>query len=170
MSPAPVRFCARVASPLGTLLLLSDGKALTGLHMEGARFMPPSTEEWVPDPEPFTEPVRQLAAFWGGELEGFELPLRPRGTPFQLRIWERLREIPFGETITYGELARRVGTPQGARAAGGATGRNPIAVIIPCHRVVGSDGSLTGFGGGMERKKWLLAMERESRSRRSGRG
>ncbi len=149
----------RVPSPIGSLLLVSDGEALTGLHMEGSRDVPASLEGWVPDPAPFAEVGRQLAAYFGGELERFDLMLRPQGTPFQRRVWDQLLTIPTGETVTYRELAHRVGSPKGARAAGAATGRNPIAVVIPCHRVVGSNGALVGFGGGLPRKRYLLELE-----------
>lgn len=103
---------------------------------------------------------RQLDEYFAGRRRTFDLPLRPTGTPFQLRAWEVLRGIPYGTTITYGEQARRLGSPSAVRAIGGANGRNPIGIIVPCHRVVGADGSLTGFAGGVERKRWLLEHER----------
>ncbi len=101
----------------------------------------------------------QLGANFAGALTGFTVPLLPRGTPFQLRVWEGLRRLRFGETVSYAELARRIGAPDAVRAVGAANGRNPLPIIVPCHRVIGSDGSLTGFGGGIERKRWLLAHE-----------
>jgi methylated-DNA-[protein]-cysteine S-methyltransferase len=104
--------------------------------------------------------MRQLRAYFAGELETFDLPLAPEGTPFQLEVWRRLCEIPYGETISYGELARRLGNPNASRAVGLANGANPIPIVIPCHRVIGSDGKLTGYGGGLPIKEKLLALER----------
>jgi methylated-DNA-[protein]-cysteine S-methyltransferase len=145
----------RVPSPIGELLLTSDGTALTGLHM-----LPhPSTDGLQPDEGQLDEAAEQLRAYFAAERHDFDLPLAFEGTPFQQRVWKALREIPFGTTISYGELARRVGQPTAARAVGAANGRNPIAVIVPCHRVIGADGTLTGFGGGLDRKRWLLHHE-----------
>ena len=106
------------------------------------------------------ETIRQLRAYFAGELENFDLPLAPQGTPFQLSVWNRLCEIPYGETISYGELARRLGNPNASRAVGLANGSNPIPIVIPCHRVIGSNGKLTGYGGGLPIKEKLLALER----------
>lgn len=106
------------------------------------------------------EPIRQLRAYFAGELRCFDLPLAPEGTPFQQRVWHELLRIPYGETISYGELARRIGNPNGSRAVGLANGSNPISIVIPCHRVIGSNGKLTGYGGGLKAKEWLLALER----------
>jgi methylated-DNA-[protein]-cysteine S-methyltransferase len=111
------------------------------------------------DPPAFAEAEAQLRSYFAGERTTFDLPLAPRGTPFQLRVWEALREIPYGETATYGELAAAVGKPSAVRAVGAANGSNPIAVIVPCHRVIGADGTLTGYGGGLERKRILLDLE-----------
>jgi methylated-DNA-[protein]-cysteine S-methyltransferase len=113
------------------------------------------------NPTPLAETVRQLRAYFAGELREFDLPLAPAGTPFQLRVWRELRNIPYGQTISYGELARRVGSPKGSRAVGLANGANPISIVVPCHRVIGSSGKLTGYGGGLENKARLLALERE---------
>jgi methylated-DNA-[protein]-cysteine S-methyltransferase len=104
-------------------------------------------------------PRARLQAYFAGELRDFELPLAAAGTPFQQSVWRALCDIPYGETISYGELARRIGQPKAARAVGLANGQNPIAIVVPCHRVIGADGSLTGYGGGLERKRWLLAHE-----------
>ena len=145
-------------SPVGPLLLVSDGEALIGLHFAGSESSDP-----VPnarrDPARFIAVREQLADYFAGRLQVFDLPLSAPGTPFQKRVWHELRRIPFGETISYGELARRIGQPGASRAVGRANGQNPVAVIVPCHRVIGSNGSLTGFGGGMERKRWLLEHE-----------
>jgi methylated-DNA-[protein]-cysteine S-methyltransferase len=148
-----------VPSPIGDLLLTSDGEALTGLHMdtaEGFEIDP----EWQEDATVFTDAAKQLAGYFAGELKTFELPLALAGTPFQKRVWAELRRIPFGETISYLELARRVGNPKASRAVGSANGQNPVAVIVPCHRVIARDGTLGGFGGGLDRKEWLLNHEK----------
>jgi methylated-DNA-[protein]-cysteine S-methyltransferase len=108
---------------------------------------------------PLREAVRQLAEYFAGDRRKFDLPLRLEGTDFQRRVWQVLTEIPYGETWSYGQLAQRIGNPKGCRAVGLANGRNPISILVPCHRVIGADGSLTGYGGGVERKRWLLAHE-----------
>lgn len=115
--------------------------------------------EWQESATPFREAIRQLKAYFDGRLQDFDLPLKPQGTEFQLKVWQALRTIPYGQTWSYGELARHIRKPAAFRAVGAANGQNPIAVIIPCHRVIGSDGSLTGFGGGLPIKRQLLALE-----------
>src|SRR5205085_10571542 len=114
----------------------------------------------APDDPPFAAAIAQLRAYFRGESTAFDVPLELRGTPFQRRVWASLCTIPYGETVTYGALAQRLGTPSAARAVGLANGRNPVGIIVPCHRVVGSDGSLTGYGGGLDRKRRLLEFER----------
>jgi methylated-DNA-[protein]-cysteine S-methyltransferase len=141
------------------LLLVSDLLGLRAVRFENSKRGTPLEPDWKPDAAPFTEVVRQLRAYFNGELQAFDLPLRPEGTEFQLRVWRTLRAIPYGETISYGQLALRMGNPKAARAVGLANGRNPIPIIIPCHRVIGSDGNLTGFGGGLPVKKKLLVLE-----------
>lgn len=116
--------------------------------------------EWIEDPSALADAVRQLKAYFAGELENFDLSLAPQGTPFQRRVWIELQKIPYGKTISYGELARRIGNPKASRAVGLANGSNPISIVIPCHRVIGSDGKLTGYGGGLPIKEKLLARER----------
>ena len=143
------------ATPIGPLTLHARDGALTGVWMEDD----PELAERRDDSPPLGEARRQLEAYFAGELREFDLPLAPSGSAFQLRVWEELRAIPYGETISYGELARRVGDPSAARAVGLANGRNPLPVIVPCHRVIGADGSLTGFGGGLDRKRRLLELE-----------
>ena len=150
-----MHFFDTIDSPIGDLLLTSDGSALTRLHMEPFEVAP----EWIRDPAPLAEAAAQLKAYFDGDLEDFDLPLAPSGTEFQLRVWSALREIPYGETASYGELAAAVGRPGASRAVGAANGRNPIAVIVPCHRVIGANGTLTGYGGGLERKRILLELE-----------
>jgi methylated-DNA-[protein]-cysteine S-methyltransferase len=149
----------RMDSPIGELLLVGDGRALHGLHMQEGRTAASVHPEWRPADEPFAGVRRQLSEYFDGERDEFDVPLAMTGTPFQRRVWQALQRIPYGETTTYGELARRLGRPSASRAVGLANGRNPIAVIVPCHRVIGSDGSLTGYGGGVERKRLLLELE-----------
>jgi methylated-DNA-[protein]-cysteine S-methyltransferase len=144
-------------SPIGDLLLLGGDEALCGLYMEPHE----PARAWRHEPPAFTETIRQLDEYFAGERTEFELSLAPAGTPFQRRVWALLREIPFGETTTYGALAARLGRPDAARAVGLANGRNPISIVVPCHRVIGSGGALVGYGGGLDRKRALLAHEAE---------
>ncbi|WBB62128.1 methylated-DNA--[protein]-cysteine S-methyltransferase [Streptomyces sp. WMMC500] len=152
-----------VDSPVGPLTLVAEDDDLAGLYMTDQRHRPAEETFGTPaDPAdaPFAAANVQLTAYFAGERTDFDLPLRLAGTPFQQRVWEQLRQIPYGQTISYGELAERVGNPAASRAVGMANGRNPVGIIVPCHRVVGADGSLTGYGGGIDRKKQLLALER----------
>jgi methylated-DNA-[protein]-cysteine S-methyltransferase len=143
--------CTTIASPLGDLFLVGDGSALTSLSMRTG----PSG-----DPEPFAEVIRQLDAYFAGELTRFDLPVADHGTDFQRRVWRALDEIPYGTTTTYGALAQRLGLPRDRiQALGAAIGANPLLVIRPCHRVIGADGSMRGYAGGVERKVQLLAHE-----------
>lgn len=157
--PRTSLLCTDLSSPIGTLRLLGDGTGITGLLMECSRHAPNGVQEARRSDTAFVEARRQLEAYFAGELHEFDLRLAPGGTPFQQRVWSLLREIPYGRTTTYGALARRLGDPKAVRAVGLANGRNPISILIPCHRVVGADGSLTGYGGGVERKRWLLGHE-----------
>ena len=149
-----------IESPIGRLLLTSDGTALTGLYMEPSR-KAQSTDGCTEDAAaaPLSAAIRQLTEYFAGSRREFELPLRMQGTAFQQRVWRQLTEIPYGATWSYGELARRIDNPTASRAVGLANGRNPISILVPCHRVIGADGSLTGYGGGLDRKRWLLAHE-----------
>jgi methylated-DNA-[protein]-cysteine S-methyltransferase len=155
-----VSFCS-IDSPIGRLTLTSDGTSLTGLYMANPAKPPPRTADWVMDPTvaPLPEAVRQLREYFAGERQKFDLPLHMHGTDFQRRVWQQLTSIPFGETWSYAQLARQLDNPSACRAVGLANGKNPIAIIVPCHRVIGADGSLTGFGGGLPRKEWLLSHE-----------
>ncbi|OKJ62318.1 cysteine methyltransferase [Streptomyces sp. CB02009] len=148
-----------VDSPYDPLTLVAVDGVLSRVHMTGQRHRPPEETFGEPDPRPFGEAIRQLDAYFAGELTAFELPLNLIGTPFQLRVWEGLLRIPYGETRTYGELAEELGNPGASRAVGLANGKNPVSIIVPCHRVVGASGSLTGYGGGLDRKQRLLAFE-----------
>ena len=154
-----------VDSPVGTLTLIAADGRLTGLYMDRQRHRPPVETFGEPDPTPFTEVVRQLEEYFAGHRTEFDLPITLTGTPFQRTVWAALREIPYGETASYGRLAERIGRRGGARAVGLANGRNPIGIIVPCHRVVGTTGDLTGYGGGLERKRHLLSFERHSPAR-----
>jgi len=147
-----------VASPIGTLTLAGRGGRLTNLAMEG-QARPPGREGWERDADAFEGVVAQLDAYFAGERTDFDVELRPEGTDFERQVWGALAEIPFGEIRTYGEVAAAVGRPRAARAVGAANARNPIAVIVPCHRVVAAGGGLGGYGGGVSRKRWLLDLE-----------
>lgn len=153
-----------VPSPLGDLLLIGDEFRLSGLYMSTAHWGKAVGDDWIQDKSPFQDAVRQLDAYFAGDLKSFDLPLDLRGTPFQLKVWQALQEIPYGQTISYGELARRVGNPKASRAVGLANGKNPVSIIVPCHRVIGASGSLTGYGGGIERKRWLLDLEERTQN------
>jgi methylated-DNA-[protein]-cysteine S-methyltransferase len=148
-----------VPSPLGELLLISDGVALRGLGMQRGPRPTRVDATWVQSDSPFSAVKAQLNQYFAGERTAFDLPVVLHGTPFQLRVWAALQEIPYGTTVSYGELARRIGRPLGSRAVGLANGRNPVSIIVPCHRVIGADGSLTGYGGGLDRKRLLLDLE-----------
>jgi methylated-DNA-[protein]-cysteine S-methyltransferase len=152
---------AELNSPLGKLTLESDGEALTRIRLPEEKWEADSKTERIRKPELFAEAAAQLGAFFKGELSKFDLKLNPRGTDFQKMVWGLLCEIPRGQTITYGELAQRAGNPKASRAVGAANGKNPLPIIIPCHRVIGSNGKLTGYAGGVEAKKTLLDLEGE---------
>ncbi len=149
-----------VDSPVGPLTLVAVDGALAGLYMNLQRHRPLEETFGAPDPTPFTEVIRQLEEYFATRRTAFDLPLMFAGTPFQRRVWAALREIPYGQTVSYGQLAERIGSPGSARAVGLANGRNPIGIIVPCHRVVGARGDLTGYGGGVDRKRYLLELER----------
>jgi methylated-DNA-[protein]-cysteine S-methyltransferase len=149
-----------IDSPVGPLTLTAVDGRLTGLSMDGQQHREPIPAEWPRDRAPFREVIDQLAAYFAGDLRTFELPLHLDGTDFQRSVWAQLRGIPYAETISYGELAARIGNTNASRAVGLANGRNPVGIIVPCHRVIGADGSMTGYGGGVERKMWLLEHER----------
>ena len=142
--------------------------ALAGLYLDAQRYRPGAAAFGAPgDPArpPFAAAARQLGAYFAGELTRFDLELKPDGTPFQRMVWTALRAIPYGQTVTYGELAARLGAPGSSRAVGLANGKNPISIVVPCHRVIGADGSLTGYGGGLPRKRFLLDLERGATGR-----
>jgi methylated-DNA-[protein]-cysteine S-methyltransferase len=146
-------------SPIGTTLLATDERGLRLISFAEGRRPERPESNWLKDPAPFKEVIRQLRAYFAGELKNFDLRLSLIGTDFQLRVWKMLQTIPYGETTSYGRLACRLGSPNAARAVGLANGSNPIPIIVPCHRVIGSNGSLVGYGGGLPNKKALLALE-----------
>jgi methylated-DNA-[protein]-cysteine S-methyltransferase len=154
---------AVISSPIGDLTIVAEGGAITHLLMDAAKYRPADADvfgEYAGKvEEPFASAARQLDAYFAGELRAFDLPLAPRGDEFHHQVWTLLRDIPYGETRTYGDLARALGDRNLAQAVGTANGRNPIAVVVPCHRVIGADGSLVGYAGGLERKRFLLALE-----------
>jgi methylated-DNA-[protein]-cysteine S-methyltransferase len=160
LTSARTRVHTTVSSPVGTLHLVASDGVLSGLYLEAQRHRPDETSFGPRDDGPFDEVVGQLEAYFAGERTDFDLPLHLEGTDFQRRVWAALREVPYGTTWSYGQLAAHVGSPGASRAVGLANGRNPIAIIVPCHRVVGADGRLTGYGGGLERKQALLDLER----------
>jgi methylated-DNA-[protein]-cysteine S-methyltransferase len=151
-----------VDCPLGRMFVQGDGQFVTGLFMPQHKGWRGPDASWQESHAPFTVVREQLAEYFAGERQQFDVPLKLAGTPFQQRVWQELVRIPFGTTITYGELARRVGKPSASRAVGHANSRNPISIIVPCHRVIGANGKLTGYGGGVDKKQWLLAWERSA--------
>jgi methylated-DNA-[protein]-cysteine S-methyltransferase len=166
--PASTPVACHVASPLGELILLSDdtGKRLAGLWVIGEKHAPPSRAAWRRDDAALPQARRQLAEYFSGKRTAFDLPLAAEGTPFQLQAWQALRAISYGTTITYGQQAAAIGKPTAYRAIGLANGRNPLAIIVPCHRVIGANGALTGYGGGLAAKRWLLDHEAHARRRK----
>jgi len=151
--------CRTIDSPIGPLVLAGPGRALTNLRMIDHTYEPSRTD-WVPDGRAFPDAVDQLDAYFAGERRDFDLELSLVGSEFQRRVWQALLTIPYGETRSYGQIADQIGASGAARAVGLANGRNPIAIIVPCHRVIGANGSLTGYGGGLDRKRSLLELEK----------
>ncbi len=148
-----------IGSPLGELLLLGDGGALRGLYLRQGSKAVAVSPDWRREPEVFLEAGAQLSEYFAGRRTSFDLPLDLVGSPFQLRVWRQLLEVGYGETTSYGELARRIGRPAAARAVGAANGSNPISIVVPCHRLIGARGALTGYSGGVAKKRSLLELE-----------
>ena len=164
LSSGAVQTCGtRMSTPIGTLLLLADETGLKGILLGDSEESPRAESSQDPMEELLREAVLQLNSYFDGKLKHFSLPLAPEGTAFQLDVWRTLSEIPYGSTITYAELAASLGRPGAARAVGSANGRNPLPIIVPCHRVIGKDGNLTGYGGGLQIKEFLLHLERTAR-------
>lgn len=154
---------AYIDTPIGTLLIAGDDAAVHRITFPQRGHAAKPEPEWQQSQRgPVGEAIRQLREYFTGKRAEFDLPLAPTGTAFQLSVWRRLQEIPYGETISYGELARRVGNPKASRAVGSANGANPLPIVIPCHRVIAGDGTLGGFGGGLPTKQTLLALELRS--------
>jgi methylated-DNA-[protein]-cysteine S-methyltransferase len=151
---------AIVPTPIGDLVAWGDDHALLGLEFADSHRATGVEASWQRDDSAFGQVSEQLRAYFAGALTRFDLTLETGGTPFQRRVWDALQAIPYGTTSTYGALAAKIGEPRAVRAVGAANGRNPISIIVPCHRLVGADGSLTGYGGGLDRKRWLLEHER----------
>ena len=150
----------RLPTRLGDLLVTDHGRGLSGLYFPDHRRGPQVAASWLADPTPFRDLASLLDTYLRGEDVSFDVALDLRGTTFQLEVWEVLRRVPVGTTVSYGELAAAVGRPSAARAVAAAVARNPVSIVVPCHRVIGADGSLTGYAGGLERKRTLLSMER----------
>jgi methylated-DNA-[protein]-cysteine S-methyltransferase len=148
-----------LSTPIGKLLLAADAKGLREVWFETGKHKKEPDPQWQRNAAKVAFAAKQLNEYFAGERQHFDLPLHPIGTPFQVSVWNALAKIPYGATISYGEMARRIGQPQAVRAVGAANGRNPIPIVLPCHRVIGADGSLTGFGGGLPTKRFLLALE-----------
>lgn len=146
-------------APIGQLLLAGDGERLSLLGFPRGKMQRQHEAGWKQNPAPFHKVAQQLDEYFAGERVAFDVPLQPVGTEFQKNVWKALTKIPYGETWSYGQLARYIGKPKASRAVGAANGLNPIPIIIPCHRVIGSNGKLTGFGGGLETKEFLLSLE-----------
>jgi len=157
-----MKYCY-LETPIGKLLLAGDEGGIRFISFPRGKGKISPGPKWKEDRPFFKEAVRQLKAYFNGALKSFSLPLAPQGTPFQLAVWRALREIPYGETASYGEVAGRIGRPKASRAVGAANGANPLPIVIPCHRVIGSDGGLTGFGGGLDIKQALLDLEKRYR-------
>ena len=151
--------CAYIDSPIGVLLVTRDEGGVTGLDLPKARYPRRIRDDWERDDAAFDDVRAQLGEYFAGTRQQFDLPLHARGNAFQHAVWQALTEIPYGETTSYGKVAASIGHPDGARAVGTANGQNPIPIIVPCHRVIGADGSLTGYGGGLPAKRWLLDHE-----------
>ena len=149
----------RMPSPVGDLLLAGDERELWAVWIDGQRWAPTIADEWRESPQPFADARRQLEEYFARERAAFDLPLRMRGTPFQVEVWAALHRIPFGETRTYGELAAQLGRPTAARAVGAANGRNPFCIVVPCHRLIGAGGGLVDYAAGLDVKRWLLEHE-----------
>ena len=149
-------------SPIGRMLLVGANGVLEELHFPNSTQQLQIPAEWLETEDSFQEMLQQLRQYFAGKRRQFDLPISPQGTPFQEQVWQELCKIPYGETASYGMIAQRIGKPKACRAVGMANSKNPIPIIIPCHRIIGKDGSLTGFGGGLPVKKQLLELERQS--------
>ncbi len=159
-----VTYYTWIESPLGPLLLVGDGHKLIGLYLKGQKHFPTPTDSWQASAQaiPFVQTQTQLSEYFAHQRQRFDLPTCAQGTDFQKQVWQLLPQIPFGKTVAYGSLAEKIGQPGAARAIGSANGRNPLSIIVPCHRVIAANGQLTGYAGGVDRKQWLLAHEQKA--------
>lgn len=164
----PPTYFSFIDSPLGPLFVQGDGQFVTALFLPRHKGWRGPDDSWQQSDASFTVVRQQLAEYFRGTRQAFDVPLRLAGTPFQQRVWRELMRIPFGTTITYAQLAQRIGQPTASRAVGHANGRNLISIIVPCHRVIGADGTLTGYAGGVDNKKWLLNWERRASTTEPG--
>jgi methylated-DNA-[protein]-cysteine S-methyltransferase len=158
------KYATYTASPLGEILLVGNAQALCGLWFKGQRYEPEIDPQWIWDAAPLKPAVDAVMAYFSGQALRLNYPVQPKGTAFQLSVWQMLQRIPLGATRTYMDVAQSLGKPQAVRAVGSAIGKNPISLVIPCHRVVGSSGALTGYAGGLKRKAWLLLHEQKGYS------
>ena len=156
--PDAASYCV-MRSPVGRILLAGNARALTHLSFQDGRHPIDPDPRWTYSAKPFQQPIRQLKEYFSGKRKTFTIKLAPRGTPFQQRVWRALQSIPYGRTLSYGQIAKAIGKPKAARAVGAANGQNPVSIIVPCHRVIGSNGTLVGYGGGLSIKEALLAHE-----------
>jgi len=156
-----MRYYDTFDGPWGGMLIAASNQGISGIYFSRQKYHPKRGKEWqhAPGNAHLKRAKKQLGEYFAGKRKSFDLELDPAGSPFQKRVWKAIAGVPYGETISYGELARRAGFPEGARAAGAATGRNPIGIVVPCHRIVGSNGKLTGYAGGLDKKRALLALE-----------
>ncbi|MGH1471814.1 MAG: methylated-DNA--[protein]-cysteine S-methyltransferase [Cellvibrionaceae bacterium] len=148
-----------IKSPVDPILLVSDGDCLTGLYLDEKKYSKKIEEHWKENKKIFKPTIEQLRAYFSSELQAFNIDINMQGTDFQKKVWSALNTIPYGETVSYKTIAETIQSPKAMRAVGLANGKNPMSIIVPCHRVIGANGSLTGYGGGLPRKKWLLAHE-----------
>lgn len=153
-------YYSQYSSPAGKIILTQENKHLTGLWFEGEKHSASIDPSWKRDEAAFKSIQQQLDAYFAGKLQRFDVSCKVSGTPFQERVWKALSKIPYGQTWSYSEIAASIGNPKAVRAVGTANGRNPISIIVPCHRVIGADGTLTGYGGGLKAKAWLLKLEK----------
>ena len=155
-----------IDSPVGKLLLAGTHDRLALLSFQNGKHPIQPEASWINDPRTFRETIRQLTAYFSGTLKTFTIKTAPTGTPFQQKVWRALRTIPYGKTVSYGEIAKTIGQPRASRAVGAANGKNPLSIIVPCHRVIGSSGKLVGYGGGLPIKDTLLTLERKYKAKK----
>ncbi len=153
-------YYSHLDTPLGTMIVTGDGRFVTGLYMPQHKRRSCRDAAWQQSNAPFAAVSAQLADYFAGKRQTFDIPIKLAGTPFQLSVWQELVKIPFATTISYAELAKRLGRPTASRAVGHANARNPVSILVPCHRVIGANGQLTGYAGGVATKRWLLDLER----------